>query len=79
MKENVISARKRLHAFRFIDDLITINNVNFEKNIQNIYPAELKLRKEKQINKNANFLDLNIKIQEQPPEMFCKKRPESHF
>ena len=71
MKENVISARKRLHAFRFIDDLITINNVNFEKNIQNIYPAEL--------NKSANFLDLNIKIQKQPPEVFCKKRPESLF
>ena len=56
---DVTSVRK----FLYIDDLITINNDNFEKNIQNIYPAELELNKENQINKNAKFLDLNTKIQ----------------
>ena len=33
------------------------------KNIWNIYPTELELKKESQINKNSNFLDLGIKIQ----------------
>ena len=33
------------------------------KNIWNIYPTELELKKENQINKNSNFLDLGIKIQ----------------
>ena len=61
-KENVIAARKFCYTFRFIDDLITINNENFEKNIRNIYPAELDLKKENQNDKNANFLDLNIEI-----------------
>ena len=47
-------------AFRFIEDLTTINNESFEKIIRNIYPAGLELKKENQIDKSANFLDLNI-------------------
>ena len=63
---NVISARKFCYTFRFIDDSITISNENFEKNVQNIYPTELKLKKENQLNQNAKFLDLNNKIQNSP-------------
>ena len=33
------------------------------KNVWNIYPTELELKKENQINRNSNFLDLGIKIQ----------------
>ena len=51
------------HKFRFKDHLITMNNKNFEKNIRNIYPAEKELKKEKQISKNANFLNWNINVQ----------------
>ena len=58
-KEDLISARKIFRTFRFIDDLITINNENFEKNIRNIYPAELEPKKENQINKSTNILDFN--------------------
>ena len=61
-KENVILARKFCYTFRFIDDLITINNSNFEKNIRNVYPAELELKKENRNDNSANFLDLNIEI-----------------
>ena len=51
-------------TLRFIDDLTTISDKNLEKNIQNIYPAEVKLtKKQKKINKISNFLDLNINIQ----------------
>ena len=50
-------------TLRFIDDLTTISDKNLEKNIQNIYPAEVKLTKKKKINKISNFLDLNINIQ----------------
>ena len=51
-------------TMRFIDDLTTISGKNLEENIQNIYPAEVKLtKKKKQINKISNFLDLNINIQ----------------
>ena len=61
-KENVVSARKFCYTFRFIDDLITINNTNFEINIRNIYPAELELKKENDDDKRATFLDLDIEI-----------------
>ena len=61
-KENIISAGNFCHAFRFIDVLTTINNKSSEKLIRNIYPAELELKKETQIDKSDNFLDLNTKI-----------------
>ena len=43
------------HTFRFIDDLIIINNEDFESDIWNVYPAELELKKVNQVNKNAIF------------------------
>ena len=43
-KENVISARKFCYTLRFIDDLITINDENFEKSLHNIYPPKLKYK-----------------------------------
>ena len=52
-KENVI-------LFRFADDVITISNEHFQKNIRNIYAADLELEKEIQINKNAISLDWSI-------------------
>ena len=62
-KENVTSTWKFFHTFRFIDDLITINDKNFEKNIHIIFQAELELKKENQIKKSDNFQDLNINMQ----------------
>ena len=48
-KKYIISAQRLCNTFRFINDLITINNKNFEENIQ-------KLKKENHINISANFL-----------------------
>ena len=62
-KENVTSTWKFFHTFRVIDDLITINDKNFEKNIHIIFQAELELKKENQIKKSDNFQDLNINMQ----------------
>ena len=62
-KSNFLSTRKLCNTFRFIDDLITINDGGiFEKNIKNIYPSELELKKESHKNTEAHFLDLNILI-----------------
>ena len=64
-KENFVATRKYSNTFRFIDDLITINNGHhFENNIRSIYPPELELKKENTDYTSANFLDLNIKIQD---------------
>ena len=62
-KENNVLARKFGRVFRYIDDLIAINDGNeFEKYHSEIYPSELELKKENVINTETNFLELNITI-----------------
>ena len=62
-KENNKGVYKFGNIFRFIDDLNAINdNGEFEKNIKNIYPEELELKKENVGINDATFLDLGIDI-----------------
>ena len=46
---------------RYLDDIFTIDNPEFEKHIPDIYPAEPKLNKAITSDKDTSFLDLNIK------------------
>ena len=46
---------------RYLDDLFTIDNPEFEKHIPNIYPAELQVNKANTAEKETFFLDENIK------------------
>ena len=56
-------ARKFGNVFRFIDDLIAINDGGeFENNFQEIYPPELILKKENTSCTEATFLDLHLSI-----------------
>ena len=62
-KSNLKQARMFGNTFRFIDDLIAINDAGFfERNFQDIYPEEMVLKKENSGTKQASFLDLNIHI-----------------
>ena len=45
---------------RYLDDIFTINNPEFEKHIPDIYPTELQLNKAITPDKETSFLDLNI-------------------
>ena len=47
---------------RYLDDIFTIDNPEFEKYIPDIYPAELQLNKANTSYKETSFLDLNIKV-----------------
>ena len=47
---------------RYLDDIFTIDNPEFEKHIPDIYPTELQLYKENSSDKETSFLDLNIKV-----------------
>ena len=47
---------------RYLDDIFTIDNPEFEKYIPDIYPAELQLNKANTSDKETSFLDLNIKV-----------------
>ena len=62
IKNDVVSAKRYHGAFRFIDDLCTLNNNNeFKKSHYLIYPPELKLKIEHE-GTHATFLDLDITI-----------------
>ena len=47
---------------RYLDDIFTIDNPEFEKHIPDIYPPELPLNKAITSDKETSFLDLNIKV-----------------
>ena len=47
---------------RYLDDIFTIDNPEFEKYIRDIYPAKLQLNKANTSDKETSFLDLNIKV-----------------
>ena len=38
LKSNMTKARRFSNTFRYIDDLLTLNNPSFENEIDNIYP-----------------------------------------
>ena len=47
---------------RHLDDIFTIDNPEFEKNIPDIYPTEFKLNEANTSDKETSFFDLNIKV-----------------
>ena len=47
---------------RYLDDIFTIDNPEFEKHIPDIYPTELQLNKANTSDKETSFFDLNIKV-----------------
>ena len=60
--KDLFIAKKFRHTFRFIDDLLAINDDGeFERCFKNIYPPELELEKEHSGNL-VSFLDLSISI-----------------
>ena len=47
---------------RYLDHIFTIDNPEFAKHIPDIYPRKLQLINENASNKEASFLDLNVKV-----------------
>ena len=47
---------------RYLDDIFTIDNPEFEKHIPDIYPMELQLNKANTSYKETSFIELNIKV-----------------
>ena len=47
---------------RYLADICTIDNPEFEKHIPGIYPMELQLNEANPSDKETSFLDLNIKV-----------------
>ena len=49
-------------TFRYLDDLLNVDNPYFEKMVGQIYPTELQLNKANSSDTEAPFLDLNVSI-----------------
>ena len=62
LKDNITLAIKFSNTYRYIDDLLCINNKDFELSISDIYPKELILKKTNTSLKKSPFLDLDITI-----------------
>ena len=66
LKKNDLARAKNLrHVFRFIDDLIALNdNEEFMRSHKEIYPPEMELKVENENNYSASFLDLALAVNE---------------
>ena len=66
---NKLYGKKRLadlsstsHNYRYIDDVLSINNPNFENFLGQIYPPELEIKDTTESNTSASYLDLLLSI-----------------
>ena len=64
MRENFHLAKRFKNTVRYIDDLLTLNNLSFETEIANIYPPELILKKTTESETMVSYLDISITIVE---------------
>ena len=66
LKESDLArARNLRHVFRFFDDLISLNdNDEFLRSFKEIYPSQMVLKLENQINTESSYLDLDLKIED---------------
>ena len=64
-KDDKARAKNLRHVFRFIDDLIALNdNDEFMRSHQDIYPPEMELKVENEDTLAASFLDLALAVNE---------------
>ena len=70
-----MKARIFSNNFKFIDDLCTFNNIEFESNYNDIYPDEPELKKENSYPCKASFLDLSVEVRDSKfsTELFDKR------
>ena len=59
MRYNLCMATRFSDTVRYIDDLLTLNNSNFEEEISNIYPPELTLKIPSESDTNLSYLDIS--------------------
>ena len=62
MKKNLCVAKMFSDTVRYIDDLLTLNNTNFEEAINEIYPSELTLKKTSETSNCVSYLDISVSI-----------------
>ena len=62
LKNNFNCAKKFTNTMRYIDDLLTLNNSTFSREIANIYSVELSLKKTTESCTMVSYLDICIRM-----------------
>ena len=67
--------------YRYIDDVLSINNPDFENYLGQMYPAELEIKDTTESNTSASYLDLLLSIESdgQLRTSLYDKRDDSHI
>ena len=52
------------HTYRYIDDVLSLSNSNFDHFISLIYPSELEIKNTTESKNSSSYLDLQISIQQ---------------
>ena len=55
-------ARSFNFTFRYIDDVLSLNNSRFGDFVDRIYPIELEIKETTETDRSASYLDLHLKI-----------------
>ena len=63
IKNDIFMARRFNNTMRYIDDLLILNNIQFNDAIQDIYPSELQLKKTTDSPTTLSYLDILITIE----------------
>jgi hypothetical protein len=50
------------HTFKYIDDVLSINNYNFHNYVHLIYPDELEIKDTAESDKSASYIDILLNI-----------------
>ena len=56
-------ARSLNFTFRYIDDVLSLNNSRFGDFVDRIYPIELEIKYSTDTDKSASYLDLHFEIE----------------
>ena len=63
IKTNLVLAKRFNNTMRYIDDLLTLNNLSFQAAITDIYPHELQLKKTTECETELSYLDILVTIE----------------
>jgi len=58
-------ARSFNFTFRYIDDVLSLNNPTFSEHLDQIYPSELEIKETTDSKKSASYLDLFLEIDQE--------------
>jgi hypothetical protein len=56
-------ARSFNYTFRYIDDILSLNNSRFGDIVDRIYPIELEIKDTTDTDRSASYLDLHLEIE----------------